>query len=195
MRSGYTDRSEASMTRRRICAITICIVPMLLTGCSSMSEKQCRSVNWAERGERDAYDGQARERIASYQDACSEFGIQPDVGAYNAGYAKGIALYCTPQRGYAVGKTGGSYRRTCPPESEPAFLDGYDTGKALYTEQRRVSDLERQIRDAEKKLKDAATTEDRDTLRRKIRDLDDEMGLAQRRVRRLEEEAVALGLN
>jgi hypothetical protein len=106
MRSGYTDRSEASMTCHRICAFAICIVPMLLAGCSSMSEKQCRAVNWAERGERDAYDGQSRERIASYQDACSEFGIQPDVGAYNAGYAKGIALYCTPQRGYAVGMKG-----------------------------------------------------------------------------------------
>jgi hypothetical protein len=181
------------MTHHRICVLAICIVPLLLAGCSSMSEKQCRSVNWAERGERDAYDGQSRERIASYQDACSEFGIQPDAAAYNAGYAKGIALYCTPQRGYAIGKSGGSYRRTCPPESEPAFLDGYEAGKALYTEQRRVKDLERQIRDAEKNLEEAATSEERDTLRRKIRALDEEMSLAQRRMRRLEEEAVALG--
>jgi hypothetical protein len=176
----------------RVCAVT-CLAVLLLAGCSSMSEKQCRAVDWAERGERDAYDGQSRERIASYQDACSEFGIQPDAGAYNAGYAKGLALYCTPQRGYAIGKTGGSYRRICPPESEPAFVDGYDTGKALHTEQRRVKDLERQIRDAEKKLEDAASSEERDTLRRKIRDLDDELSLANRRVRRLEDEAVALG--
>jgi hypothetical protein len=82
-------------------------------------------------------------------------------------------MYCTPQRGYAVGKTGASYRRTCPPESEPAFLEGYDAGKGIHGEQRRASDIERQIRDAEKKLKAAEAADERDTLRRKIRDLDE----------------------
>ena len=174
-------------------ALIVCLFTLLLGGCASMSEKQCRSVDWRERGERDAYDGQSRERIASYQDACSEFGIRPDVAAYNAGYAKGLEHYCTPQRGYAVGKSGGSYRRTCPPQTEPAFLSGYETGKSLYGEEHRVADIERQIRSTEKELKDAATADERDRLRRKIRDLDDEMSLAQRRVRRLQEEAAAAG--
>jgi hypothetical protein len=181
------------MSNPRTRAPIVCLFVLSLAGCSSMSEKQCRSVDWGERGERDAYDGQARGRIASYQDACSEFGIQADSTAYNAGYAKGLRLYCTPQRGYAVGKAGGSYRRTCPPESEPAFLAGYDAGKGLNAEQRRVSDLERQIRDAEKQLKDAASADDRDSLRRRIRDLDEELSLAQRRIRRLQDEAVAAG--
>lgn len=181
------------MTEIRIRACVACLFALLLPACSSMSEKQCRSVNWAERGERDAYDGQSRERIASYQDACTEHGIQADAEAYNAGYARGLRLYCTPQRGYAVGKAGASYRRTCPPESEPAFLQGYDTGRGVHSEQRRVSDIERQIRDAEKKLKEAESSEQRDTLRRKIRDLDEERSLAQRRVRRLQEEAAAAG--
>lgn len=181
------------MTRLRNPAAILSLLTFLLAGCSSMSEKQCRSVDWGERGERDAYDGQARERIASYQDACSEFGIQADAVAYNAGYAKGLRLYCTPQRGYAIGKAGSSYRRTCPPESEPAFLTGYDTGRNLNAETRRMSDLERQIRDAEKQLKDGASAEGRDSLRRRIRDLDDEMSLAQRRIRRLQDEAVAAG--
>jgi hypothetical protein len=136
---------------------------LLFAGCSSMSEKQCRSVDWNERGERDAYDGQARERIASYQEACGEFGIQADVAAYNAGYAKGLQLYCTPQRGYAAGKAGSGYRRTCPPQSEPAFLAGYDTGKDLNTEQRRVSDLEPDP--VRRTAQDAASAEDRDSLR------------------------------
>jgi hypothetical protein len=183
------------MSNPRVRAPILCLFVLLLAGCSSMSERQCRSVNWAERGERDAYDGQSRERIASYQDACTEFGIQADVAAYNAGYARGLRLYCTPQRGYAVGKTGGSYRRSCPPESEPAFLEGYDIGKGIYSEQRRVSDLERRIRDAEKKLKAAETADERDALRRRIRDLDDEMSLAQRRMRRLQDEAAAAGYN
>jgi hypothetical protein len=181
------------MTRLRMLAAILSLLTSLLAGCSSMSENQCRAVDWATRGERDAYDGQVRERIGGYQDACSEHGVQPDVAAYHAGYAKGLQLYCTPQRGYSTGKAGGSYRRTCPPEAEPNFLIGYQTGKGLYNEQHRVSDLERQIRDAEKKLKNAETGEGRDTLRRKIRDLDGEMTLAQRRVRRLEDEAFAQG--
>jgi hypothetical protein len=75
------------MSNPRTRARIVCLFMLLLAGCSSMSEKQCRSVDWAERGERDAYDGQARERIASYQDACSEFGVQADTTAYNTGYA------------------------------------------------------------------------------------------------------------
>ncbi len=181
------------MSNPRIRAAIAGLLALAIAGCSSMSEKQCRSVDWGQRGERDAYDGQARERIASYQDACGEHGIQADVAAYNAGYAKGLQLYCTPQRGYAVGKAGRSYRGTCPPQNEPAFLAGYDAGKDLYSEQRRATDLERQIRDAENALKDAASTDDRDRLRRRIRDLDDEMSLAQRRVRRLQDEAAAAG--
>ncbi len=181
------------MSNPSVRAPLLCLCTLWLSACSSMSEKQCRSVDWSERGERDAYDGQARVRIARYQDACSEFGIQADAAAYNAGYAKGLRLYCTPQRGYAVGNAGGSYRRTCPPESEPAFLAGYDAGKGLNAERRRVSDLERQIRDAEKQLKDAAGADERDSLRRRIRDLDDEMNLTQRRIRRLQDEAAAAG--
>jgi Protein of unknown function (DUF2799) len=181
------------MTGLRNPAAILSLLTLLLAACSSMSEKQCRSVDWSERGERDAYDGQVRERIASYQDACSEFGIQADAAAYNAGYAKGLRLYCTPQRGYAMGKAGSGYRRICPPESEPAFLTGYDTGKNLNAETQHVSDLERQIRDAERRLKDADSAEDRDSLRRRIRDLDDEMSLVQRRIRRLQDEAVAAG--
>jgi len=181
------------MSNPRIRTAIACLFALAITGCSSMSEKQCRSVDWGQRGERDAYDGQARERIASYQDACGEHGIEADVTAYNAGYAKGLQLFCTPQRGYAVGKAGRTYRGTCPPHNEPAFLAGYDVGKALQGEQRRVSDLERQIRAAEDALKEAASADDRDRLRRKIRDLDDELNLAQRRVRRLHDEAVAAG--
>jgi hypothetical protein len=181
------------MSQIRSRAYVLCFLSLLLAGCSSMSEKQCRSVDWAQRGERDAYDGQSRERIASYQDACTEFGIQADLESYNAGYARGLRMYCTPQRGYAVGKTGASYRRTCPPESEPAFLEGYDAGKGIHGEQRRASDIERQIRDAEKKLKATEAADERDTLRRKIRDLDEERSLVQRRVRRLQDEAAAAG--
>lgn len=181
------------MIRLRNLVPVLALPVLVLAGCSSMSEKQCRTVDWAARGERDAYDGRARERIASYQDACSEFGIEADIAAYESGYAKGLQLYCTPQRGFSIGKAGGSYGRTCPPEAEPGFLAGYDTGRGLYAEQRRVKDLERQIRDAEKQLKDAASAEDRETLRRRIRGLDEEASLAQRRLRRLEEDALAQG--
>jgi len=165
----------------------------ILTGCSSMSEKQCRTVNWTERGERDAYDGAARERVADYQDACAEHGIQADMAAYSAGYDKGLQRYCTAERGYAVGKAGGSYRRTCPPAQEAAFLRGFEVGKTIARETREANDLERKVKGAEEELKTAQSAEDRDKLRRKIRDLDEQYGDSQRRLRRLQDEATAAG--
>ena len=169
------------------------IAAALIAGCSSMSEKQCRTVNWGERGERDAYDGATRERVADYQDACAEHGIAADTAAYNAGYDSGLRRYCTAERGFSVGRAGGNYRRTCPPAREPEFLRGYDLGKTMAEEQRKTDALERKLKDAEEALKGAESAEARDELRRKIRDLDQQYIDAQRRLRRLQDEAFANG--
>ena len=103
------------------------------------------------------------------------------------------SLYCTPHRGYEVGKTGATYRQSCPPASEATFLRGYDYGRALYQEQQRVADLQRDIRAYEDKLRKASDVDGRESLRRRIRDLDDELALVRRHMRRLQEDAAASG--
>jgi hypothetical protein len=165
-----------------------------LLGCSTLSEKQCKTANWAQLGERDAYEGYGRERLYDHQKACSEYSVAPQTVAYNEGWDKGIRLYCTPQRGFDVGKTGASYRRTCPPELEAGFQRGFDTGQGLYRESKHSDQLRRDIQTYEDKLKVSNDANERDNLRRKIRDLDDEALAAQRRMRRLQDDAGAMGV-
>jgi len=124
-----------------------------LLGCSTLSEKQCKTAKWAELGERDAYDGYPRERLYDHHKACSEYSVAPQAAAYNEGWEKGVRLYCTPQRGFDVGKSGGSYRRICPPELEAAFQRGFETGQGLYRESKHSDQLRRDIQAYEDKLK------------------------------------------
>ena len=165
-----------------------------LLGCSTLSEKQCKTAKWGELGERDAYDGYPRERLYDHHKACSEYSVAPQAAAYNEGWEKGVRLYCTPQRGFDVGKSGGSYRRICPPELEAAFQRGFETGQGLYRESKHSDQLRRDIQAYEDKLKLSNDADERERLRRKIRDLDDEALAAQRRMRRLQDDAGAMGL-
>src|SRR3954471_15491410 len=63
--------------------VNICLFMLFasLLGCSTLSEKQCKTANWTELGERDAYDGYARERLYDHQKACSEYSVAPQTAA------------------------------------------------------------------------------------------------------------------
>ena len=50
----------------------------LLTGCSALSEQQCRVGDWYTLGYQDGVNGKGKERLASYREACSEYGVVPD---------------------------------------------------------------------------------------------------------------------
>lgn len=169
------------------------IAMLLATGCASLSEKQCKTVNWQEQGARDAYDGWDRSRFEDHREACSEHGIATDTAAYTKGFDEGLARLCTAARGYAMGTEGKTYRNTCPPETDAKFREGFRLGSDIRKERRQIDSTQVQIRAAEEKLKKSQSAEEREKLRRQIRTLDEEILDAQRRVRRLEEDATRAG--
>ena len=52
---------------------------VLLAGCASMSEDQCRRADWLERGQRDGRNGENPYRIDDHRKACGKVGIVPDL--------------------------------------------------------------------------------------------------------------------
>ncbi len=76
---GYPDR----WTRAVLLACA------LLSGCVSMSEQECRTTSWSERGEQDALTYGLRPRIDQFAYQCRKFGVQPDEKEYLAGWQVG----------------------------------------------------------------------------------------------------------
>jgi hypothetical protein len=60
-----------------------------LAGCAQMSERECRTTDWYERGGVDALIYGMRPRIDQYAYQCEKFGVQPDETRYLAGWIDG----------------------------------------------------------------------------------------------------------
>lgn len=168
---------------------------LLLSGCATLSKDQCKTVEWSQQGERDAYGGYAKERIEEHTKACAEHGITPDRTSYVSGFERGLGKFCQTQRGFDYGRAGSSYRNTCPVDLEPLFQRGYLLGKQLYSDENAKSSIESQIRQHEKKLREAKTDDERVKLRNKLRDLDGELMDRNRKLRALDDDILRAGLS
>ena len=64
----------------------------LTAACASMSESQCRTTNWYQRGENDGLIG-LQAKIDQYADQCRRFGVQPAEQEYLSGWQYGYSEY------------------------------------------------------------------------------------------------------
>ena len=121
---------------------------LLVSGCSTLNEDECRSADWNGIGFLDGSRGLPPERLAKHRGACARVGISPDVEAYTAGRDLGLELYCTPSKGFTAGLTN-VYHDVCPRHLENDFLRAFEDGRKvrklenLAAEARRQADAER----------------------------------------------------
>ena len=80
------------MTHLKLAA-TIALLA-LVAGCATMSENECRTTNWYDRGQYDGLLG-LQARIDQYAYLCSKYQAQPAAQAYLAGWAEGYSEYNT----------------------------------------------------------------------------------------------------
>lgn len=105
---------------------------VVLTGCATISEQDCQIGAWAEYGYKDGMNGRSGDRIADYAERCGKFGIKPDMTAYLSAHKRGVAQYCTYERGYDHGEEGRSFNKVCTGEMSADYVPGYDAGRARY---------------------------------------------------------------
>ena len=103
-----------------------------LTGCAAMNEQECQVTDWRAVGFEAGVAGRSVSSIANYRQACSKFGVTPDLDSYRTGHSEGVEIYCRPARGFEVGRRGSSYQGVCPVGTEPEFLAAYGEGRQLY---------------------------------------------------------------
>lgn len=123
---------------------------VLVSGCASMSKEECLYADWGAIGYEDGAAGRPVSAVSPRRQACAKkAGVTVDMAAYRAGREEGLALYCEPANGYAVGANGGRYYGVCSGRREDAFLAAYETGRRLYQLESAVAGLEADIRQAQ----------------------------------------------
>lgn len=121
------------------CRPLLALAAMLaLAGCASISEDECRTMDWRTVGYEDGAAGHGPERLTWRRQACAKHGVSPDLDAYLAGRAQGLREFCVPANGFRVGAAGQRYGGACPPETADSFLDAYEAGRQLWYLERKV---------------------------------------------------------
>lgn len=128
---------------------------VLLSGCATMSEEQCRGANWAALGQSDARDGDMPEFGADRVKSCTEKGIPGNFAEWKRGWEIGRREVCTPGNAISWAQRSSDYKPGfCPPDLEPAFLSIYAPARERYVFEKRIRDLQFQIDEKSRRLED-----------------------------------------
>lgn len=127
---------------RALAALTLTCT---LAGCAGMSEQACLSSDWRTVGFQDGTLGRPVGTIGNYGKACAEHGVAPDLEAYRAGHAEGVAIYCRASNGFDVGHSGAAYQGVCPDSLEQDFVSEYNAGRHLYELESAVRSIDSRI--------------------------------------------------
>jgi hypothetical protein len=97
-----------------------------------MSKNECLTVDWRTVGYEDGAAGRSGNAIGRYRAACADYGVAPNLDAYQTGRSEGLREYCRPETGFRVGESGGEYAGLCPADLAPAFTAAYESGRELH---------------------------------------------------------------
>ena len=113
--------------------VLLLIATLGAAACTTLTVEErsaaCRATDWASYGYNDGVLGVPPGDRANKFSDCAEIGYPADIATYQAGRAEGLMSYCTLENGYEIGYDGRRYRKVCPPELEPTFLQGFDQGR------------------------------------------------------------------
>ena len=153
------------------------VMLVVLSGCATMQEDECRTADWRDVGLRDGLVGRPSSVLADYHEACSKHGVDPDSELYREGRAEGLAEYCVLDNAAPEGLAGRRYQNVCPVDIDRSFRQLNDAGYAVYDVRDEMDDVYGKIDSLENELADDDTTEERRTaIRDELRKLDREIG-------------------
>jgi len=110
----------------------ICILLLLPMGCAVMNENECVTADWHMVGLEEGLKGKSAVTIGSYRQACAEYGITPNLSAYQAGHLQGIKQFCSPQKAFQLGASGQHLPLVCPTNIHPNYLKRHNKGLRKY---------------------------------------------------------------
>jgi len=137
--------------------VLILSISLAISACATLNKSECRNADWKIIGLEDGSKGRTTTYIGNHRKACAEHGVTPDLDSYQAGYADGLAQFCTAEVGFARGKRGNQYNGVCPVDLRGDFLYGYERGRELYLLHREISQINRHVENTRVQLEDINT--------------------------------------
>lgn len=174
------------------CLPLLVVGALLLTGCASLSENQCRTADWESIGYQDGSNGYDAGRISRHSEACAEYGIKADREQYEQGRRQGLELFCTGYNGLRLGRQGYAYSGVCPDSLQGEFVRGYEFGRELHDMDAHMQQLQTEVQRVQAELKredPPLTDKERDYLLYRLRDLEREYGRSESDLRSMENRA------
>lgn len=174
------------MRRFRISCFVL--IAAMLTGCETMSKKECPSADWRQVGYQAGRDGKARSHIEDIAESCAKVNVTPDRRLYFSGWELGVHEYCMPQHGFDMGRNGTGYRAVCPPESAARFEAAYQRGYRIYEARQNVAQLEDKRHQLEEQFEKATTDDQKKHIRDELAELDKRLRYARDTLQQVESE-------
>ncbi|MDI9245976.1 DUF2799 domain-containing protein [Marinobacter sp. CHS3-4] len=116
------------MFNRKMSWFAIATVFLILAGCATMNEQECRVADWHAIGYQHGASGQGTQSFSEYQSDCADHNIRADFQAFKEGHESGLSDFCVFERGKNLGLQGASYNANCTASRYPDFKKGYDMG-------------------------------------------------------------------
>ena len=189
--------------KRLITAAAAAGAALAMGSCATMSAEQCMAGDWSGQGYIDGQSGLTMSRLDEHAEACAKHGVSPDADAYAGGRRQGLVHYCTPHKGFEVGRTGSGYAGVCPSELEADFTYGYRDGQivhevevALSNARGRVDSLGARLEELDDKIiakqaearADGLTDQQREQIRNRIQEIRRERADTERDWRRAQDQ-------
>lgn len=139
--------------------VTFSLVWASLAGCQSSAKRACAERDWFELGRRDGVAGR-RMQSDSTKKVCSGVNNDDALVAYTTGYNSGLAEYCLPENGYAIGRTAAALAYVCPAPLDAPFLEAFARGQEATRLEQMNTKIDRQISSLNQKIKSAENKEE-----------------------------------
>lgn len=144
------------------------LAAVVLAGCQSMSESECKVADWGRVGLSDGTRGESEKLLADYTEDCGKTGVVPNAQAYRKGWDEGIKHFCTPANGWREGQAGHSGKdQVCVGQTGyEGFSRALNAGLQVYRTQQRMNSNTQETNRLQKQL-EASKSDDE---KRQIRD-------------------------
>ena len=129
--------------------ILLLTLPLLLAGCSSLSEEECRAMSWYNLG----YQDGSRARPGPPPVTTSRPAVSTVSGwtkTSGRGLRQGLELYCIPELAYSKGREGHEYLGVCP--NDTSFLTQFERGRQEYLLEQRLGELQQELERTEQDI-------------------------------------------
>ncbi len=163
-----------------------------IAGCATLDKENCLSADWQLIGFNDGVEGRDAGRLEQHRDACSDYGVVPQMDQYLLGYDRGVRRYCTAVNGYREARAGKPLNAVCSGEQQQEFTRGFELGTEAHQQLARLesarhelsiltSEQRADVRDRNDKreqlIMDGISSDTRAFLLSEINDLDHEIRL------------------